>query len=108
MSNVFKTGKAVLIENEVFWRADGQSIQVTYRANPILHSSEITGVVVTFEEITERLEIQRQLQEKYEELQVFNTLAVGRELKMIELKKEINQLLVDQGLVEKYVVDESS
>jgi len=34
----------------------------------------------------------RELQEKMEELGKFNKLAVGRELKMIELKEEIQKL----------------
>jgi hypothetical protein len=40
------------------------------------------------------------------ELEAFNQLAVGRELKMIELKEEINQLLVQSGLKAKYEVVE--
>jgi len=34
----------------------------------------------------------RKLQEKVEELERFHKLAVGRELKMIELKKEVKEL----------------
>jgi len=41
------------------------------------------------EQVEERTE---ELQEKIEELEKFNKLAVGRELKMIELKKEIKKL----------------
>ena len=48
-------------------------------------------------ELAESLEEQvkgrtKELQEKMKELERFNRLAVGRELKMIELKKEIERL----------------
>jgi two-component system CheB/CheR fusion protein len=45
----------------------------------------IAGVVLTFVDITER-------QRVIEELTRFNNAAVGREMRMIELKKEINEL----------------
>jgi len=41
------------------------------------------------EQVKERT---KELQEKVEELERFHRLAVGRELKMIELKKEIEKL----------------
>jgi len=40
----------------------------------------------------ERKQAEEKLMKKTEELERFNKLAVGRELKMIELKKEINAL----------------
>jgi len=48
-------------------------------------------------ELTESLDEQvkqrtKELQEKIKELEKFHKLAVGRELKMIELKKEIKEL----------------
>jgi len=39
----------------------------------------------------------KDLQEKMKELEKFNRLAVGRELKMIELKKEIERLKEELG-----------
>ena len=42
--------------------------------------------------LVERKEIENQLQKKVEELEKFNKLAVGRETKMRELKKEIEKL----------------
>ena len=40
-----------------------------------------------------------------EELSRFNRLAVGRELRMIELKKEINELCGQQGLPARYPLE---
>ncbi len=48
-------------------------------------------------DITERKAVEEEIKEKADELEKFNRLAVGRELKMIELKKEINALLEESG-----------
>jgi CheY-like chemotaxis protein len=50
---------------------------------------------------------QNELKQKYAEIERFNQLAVSRELRMIELKQEINELLQVAGKPPKYkVVDE--
>jgi len=41
---------------------------------------------------------------KMEEIEQINNCFIGRELKMIELKKEINELLQKEGQEEKYVI----
>ena len=48
---------------------------------------------------------EKELQETVKELEQFNNLAVGRELQMIELKKEIDVLLREFGREEKYKRD---
>ena len=48
-------------------------------------------------DISERKAVEEELKKKAEELEAFNRLAVGREFKMIELKKEINALLEKLG-----------
>jgi hypothetical protein len=55
----------------------------------------IAGVVLTLVDITER-------QRAMEELTRFNKAAVGRETRMIELKKEVNDLRARLGLPERY------
>jgi PAS domain S-box-containing protein len=55
-------------------------------------------------DITERKQAEGVIKEKVMELERFNNLMVGRELKMIELKQEINDLLLRLGEKEKYVI----
>ncbi|MCP4042639.1 MAG: PAS domain S-box protein [Gammaproteobacteria bacterium] len=106
MRGVIHTGNGVFVNDEELWRADGSSFPVEYRSYPVRDGDEITGAVVSFEDITQRRQAEQELEEKVAELEEFNRLAVGRELKMVELKKEINVLLREQGLVEKYKVVE--
>lgn len=45
----------------------------------------------------ERKKVENQLQTKIQELEDFNTLAIGREKRIIELKQEVNTLLQERG-----------
>ena len=40
--------------NELFWKKDGTSIDVSYICTPILENGEIAGAVLTYQDITER------------------------------------------------------
>jgi PAS domain-containing protein len=62
--------------------------------------------LVTMVDITERKRMEIALQEKISEMSNFHHLVVGREIRMIELKKEINELLVKSGREEKYIIVE--
>lgn len=53
-------------------------------------------------DITERKRAQDELQQKCIELERFNKVTVDREMRMVELKQEINALLKASGLPEKY------
>lgn len=48
-------------------------------------------------EIAERQRVEQELRQKSEELEEFNRLAVGREERMIELKRQINELARQAG-----------
>ncbi len=57
----------------------------------------VTEVIKIARNITDRMKREKDLRRKNEELEKFNSLAVGRELKMVELKREINFLLEELG-----------
>lgn len=61
---VFQTGMGKRVADEVFWRADGSPVPVEYSCYPLLEEGGITGVVVTFIDITarKRTEAQRDTQ----------------------------------------------
>ncbi len=56
-------------------------------------------------DITEKVMADLAVKEKLRELEDFNQFAVDRELRMIELKREINSLLVALGKPGKYEID---
>lgn len=55
-------------------------------------------------DITERKRVEEKLISRNKELELFNEVTVDRELKMIELKKEINELLEKSGEKPKYKI----
>ena len=60
--------------------------------------------MASHQDISERKRAEEELKKKNKELELFNRLAVGRELKMIELKNEINALLLQLGKGSKYEI----
>jgi PAS domain S-box-containing protein len=65
--DAFKDGIVRRESEEVFWRKDGTSFPVDYVSTPIIEGGELCGVVVTFNDITDRKraaeEIQRSLKQ---------------------------------------------
>ncbi len=66
--------------------------------------NRVIGTFGVARNITDRKLAEDALKDKVGELQRFHDLTVGRELKMIELKKEINELLKELGREAKYVI----
>lgn len=56
----------------------------------------------TIRDVFERKKTEEELKNQMLELRAFNEMAVGRELRMIEIKKEINQLCQELGKPERY------
>ena len=72
-----------------------------YRTN----EDRINGVVITFVDITRRKETEQLLRQNMEELTRFNKAMVSRETRMIELKKEINELCQRLGEPARYPLE---
>ncbi len=51
--------EAVRMRDEVFWRHDGTRIPVEYIANPLLEEGQLAGMVVAFQDVSERRRLDR-------------------------------------------------
>jgi PAS domain S-box-containing protein len=65
---------------------------------------EITHFVAVKQDISDRKHMEEELRRNVEELERFNKLAIGRELKMIQLKEEINELLSQLNQDKRYKI----
>lgn len=103
---LFKEWGKVHSEFEMI-RKDGSYITVAFDGR-IGYSSDgkFKQTHCVLEDVTDLRLAEKALMSKVEELERFNELSVGRELKMIELKKEVNSLLIRLGEKEKYSIVE--
>ncbi len=85
----------------VLLTAEGRAIPVIKTVTPIFMSGR-KYLVESFVDITEQKAMEETLKKQMEEMERFNRLTITRELKMIELKREINDLLRQMGSSEKY------
>lgn len=72
-------------------RKDGSRVLTEITAIPVKIKGRIVILGIT-RDVTERKRIEEALEKKNEELERFNKIAIGRELKMIKLKKKIKEL----------------
>lgn len=98
IQQVFKSGQAS--EQGLFIHKDG-SIKIWMVKAVKLTQKEFVGFV---EDITERRQDEEALETRNRELERFNQAATGRELRMIELKKEVNELCRLTGRPERYAI----
>lgn len=85
---------------------NGRVIYLETSGAPIVDErGQLVGYRGADSDVTERVLAEAELKEKMADLKTFHDAAVGRELKMIELEREINQLLVAQGKKPRYQRD---
>jgi len=98
-NNVLQTGNPVDFEDV----RDGMVLHHIYY--PVQDKTgAIIGIAIFAQDITERKHMEEELTQNVEELERFRKLAIGREIKMIQLKEEINELLDQSGQGEKYKI----
>jgi len=106
-----RNDRKVLAENririyeEVLDTVDGERrFQVT--KGPLRSGDgKVVGIFGIARDITERLRAETALRGTIEELERFNSLAVGRELDMIALKRQVNALSLQLGLAPPHNLD---
>ena len=86
-------------------RSDGQLTPCLMNASPLYDKDgNIVGSFGMTTNIADRKQMEEELRQNVDELERFSKVAYGREKMMIQLKQEINQLLLQLGKVEKYKI----
>ncbi len=101
LENIF-TGKASTLltfrfrknKDKIFW---GELIMKTFT-----DSENVKLCMCVLRDISYKKQIEDELKKRVFELEKYNQLMIGREIKMVELKKEVNSLCKKLGLPAKY------
>jgi PAS domain S-box-containing protein len=108
LARAVKYGESVSREF-IIARDENDDRIVLANAAPIVDDlGNVKAGIVVFQDITEAKITEKQLRDKVQELEKFNKTMVGRELKMVELKLEINELCGRLNLPARYKVAEGS
>ncbi len=83
---------------------NGNLIWVESIFSNLLADPSVESIVINFRNITERKLAEEALKKKTNHLEILNGHFIDRELKMISLKKEINDLLNQAGKEDEYVI----
>ncbi|MBU2550387.1 MAG: PAS domain S-box protein [Proteobacteria bacterium] len=84
---------------------DGTRIVCEWYNTPLINESgHVIGVASLVNDITQQKKVEGEIRQYMEELERFNRLTLGRELRMIELKEEVNGLLEKEGQGRKYKI----
>lgn len=89
--HVLKRGYSDIYEKE-FIRKDGKIISVELRRNLLKENEKPIGMWSFVRDITDRKQTETELMKKIKDLEKYKNITVGRELRIIELKKKVKQL----------------
>ena len=100
-----RTGKAQPTYELQLLHKDGHPFWVEVREAPSVENGKTVAITGSLTDITARKAAEEDLLSRNEELERFNKASVGRELRMIELKQEINTLCRELGKPESYALN---
>jgi PAS domain S-box-containing protein len=103
-NRIRKKGEQSIYEVSLL-RPDGTLVPCLNNAAPLFDKDgNVVGSFGMTTNITERKHMEEELRRNVDELERFSKLAFGREIKMIHLKQEVNELMSQLGQVEKYKI----
>lgn len=103
--NFQKTGTGPFIGNKLeltALRKGGEKIPVEVTIAALMINGQWNAIGI-FRDITMRRQAEAQIAEQMDELRRFNDALVGREMRNIELKREVNELLHNAGQPSRYL-----
>jgi len=101
---IINTGEPIIAKEEKAIRTDKSESWVTTTKMPLRDKlGNIIGTFGVSSDITQRKKAEEAITKRIADLEYFHSFVVKRELKMVELKKEINQLLKELGRDNEYI-----
>jgi len=104
-----KLGKGESFENidTVFISKTGKEIFVEGNINSKIENGKFIETTGIFRDVTKRRKVEAELKKRMEESEKLLSLSIDRELRMVEMKREVNDLLGQLGKKPKYKKNEN-
>jgi PAS domain S-box-containing protein len=93
----FGDSKGTHSDNEILWRADGTSFPAEYWSYPQIVNGTVIGAVVTFNDISERVQALEQLALQQEQLESLNRSLQKRVNDAVAESRQKDQVLISQS-----------
>jgi len=103
---IFKAMKGFSGVEDKILHKDGYEIQIETKGIPVLNAAgEFKGYMGSTINITEKKKVEAKIIKHAKELEVFNRAMVDREMRIIEMKEEVNRLCKLLNIEKKYPED---